>query len=98
MKLVARKGSVTIFMKSSAWDDGVVMFIGERRFDITLSQFNKLAEASEKGGTEGFLSCCVSFGIIDKTSFIKECSFKRRAHALSSRDVHFTFIKRRKTK
>lgn len=67
MRLISRKGSVSIFLKTSSWDDGVVIFVGEKRSDITLEQFNKLADVNEKDGMDGFVSCCMSMGItIDK--------------------------------
>ncbi len=69
MKLVTRKNNVCIFTKSPSCDDGVVIFIGEKRFDVTKEQFDKLAEASEKDGTDGFASFCLSLGIkIDKNN------------------------------
>lgn len=67
MKLITRKDKVCIFQKSPSWEAGVVIFIGEKRFDVTEEQFDKLAEASEKDGTDGLMTCCISIGIsLDK--------------------------------
>ncbi len=65
MKLLSRKGTVTVFEEASK--NAIIIFFRERRFDLTKEQFNKAAETSHKGTMDDFIMCMVSYGItLDK--------------------------------